>query len=124
VIVGFLAEPERGSIDIFDTVGRRLVIAEAEDEVALRGDYEALQRGTLNVLARTPKADSWGTTHLNCCGRAKEFRSFALEDAWAAFAPLNRAWLYVRSRGADISDVSIVPVTDLAPYLGPSTPGA
>lgn len=105
------------SIDVYETLGVMLMIAErSRNDPAFQHqtrDAAVIERETRAV----PGAEAWSPCEIEIDGVAKTFQRQDRGDDWIAFHDLGTECVYLHLEQPDGYPVAIVTLTDVTPYM-------
>jgi hypothetical protein len=117
IVVGMMRTRfENSSVDVHDTLGTTLMLAERS-----RND-PAFQYATRNQalieheIARVPGPEAWQPTEIEVDGVSRPASRLDRGDDWIAFCELEDEIVYLHAQQPDGSPLSVVTITDITPY--------
>lgn len=117
ITVGILTKPSVGAIDVYGTLGTRLVLKErSRNDPAFQ--FETRDQAVIeHEMRAVPGPDAWTSPVLELDGSAHEFRRAERAEDWIAFTEVGDEWLWVHAEQPEGGSVSIVTIHDVASYL-------
>jgi hypothetical protein len=114
---GAKLEDRGGHIDVHDTLGTFLLLAERSrnDPAFQHGtrDQDAIER----AMALVPGPEAWQPTLIEVDGVPAEFLRCGRDSDWIAFRDLGGECLWIHAQQPDGTPISIVTINDITPYL-------
>lgn len=117
ITIGIVSNPSIGWIDVYGTLGTRLLLAErARNDPAFQ--FETRDQAVIEREMRAvPGPDAWTSTALELDGSPHEFQRAERAGDWVAFTEVDDEWLWVHVEQPDGDPVSVVKIGDITPYL-------
>jgi hypothetical protein len=108
---------ENSWVDVYDWMGRTLIVAErSRNDPAFQ--FETRDQAIIDrELASVPGPDAWQPATLEIDGVRSRVQRLERNGDWVAIYDLGEEWLHIHVQQPDSRPVAVTTITDITPYL-------